>query len=297
MKYTISQFKKDFPDDNACLKYIFSSRYSGFKCPTCGKEAFYKVKGRKAFACSCGYQVNPTANTIFHKSDTKLTDWFFAIYLMSNSKNGVSSKEIQRYLGCTYKTAWRITHKIRSLMKQDGDKLSGVVETDEAYVGGRGHKRGFSDKTPLMGLVQRGGKVISNKIPDNSSYTLLNELAKNVELGSRVITDDASSYRAHKIIRMGYTHDKINHSKEQYAKGDIHTNTIEGFWSQLKRSLNGTYHAVSEKHLQAYVDEFVFQYNSRFLPVSSFQCLLSRLCGKPYSEAQRIGRFQGVKVS
>lgn len=115
MKYTISQFNKDFPDDNACLNYIFNARFGGLKCPNCGKKAFYRVKGRKSFACSCGYQINPTANTIFHKSDTNLKNWFFAIYLFSASKNGVSAKELQRHLGTTYKTAWRISHKIRRL--------------------------------------------------------------------------------------------------------------------------------------------------------------------------------------
>jgi predicted RNA-binding Zn-ribbon protein involved in translation (DUF1610 family) len=139
MNYTIKQFRRDFPDDNACLDYIFKNRYGlSYKCPKCGKAGFYRVRNRKCYASPCGYQVHPVAGTIFHKSDTKLTDWFFAIYLLSNSKDGVSAKELQRHLGTTYKTAWRISRQIRSLMKQDGNKLTGTIEPDETYFSGRG---------------------------------------------------------------------------------------------------------------------------------------------------------------
>lgn len=297
MNYTISQFKKDFPDDNACLDYIFKARFNGFKCPKCGKDTFYRVRGRKTYACRCGYQIYPVSGTIFHKSDTKMTDWFFAIYLMSNSKNGVSAKEIQRYLGTTYKTAWRIAKLIRGLMKQDNDKLEGTVEADETYFGGRGHKKGHLDKAPVMGIVQRGGEVKSKQIPNSETHTLLGMLRENVVFGSRLITDDTPTYWPNKITRLGLLHDKINHSKEEYVKGDIYTNTIEGFFSQMKRSIDGTYHSVSVKHLQSYVDEFAYHYNQRFASVSAFQDLLSRLCGLPYSRGQRIGLFQGVRVS
>ena len=125
MNYTIKQFHKDFPNDDACLDYIFKARFGSVKCPKCGKTKFYRIKTRKCFNCACGYQIHPVSGTIFHKSDTKLTDWFFAIYLISNSKNGVSATELQRHLGTTYKTAWRIGSKIRSLMKQDNEKLNG----------------------------------------------------------------------------------------------------------------------------------------------------------------------------
>lgn len=289
MKYTINQFKKDFPDDNTCLRYIFNNRYPNYICPICGKKSFYQVKGRKSFACSCGRQINPTANTIFHKSDTKLTDWFFAIYLFSASKNGVSAKELQRHLGCTYKTAWRIASKIRSLMSQDGDKLSGIVEADETYIGGKGHYSGRStkNKVPVIGMVERSGKAVAKKVSDVQTHILLKTLNENIQFGTRLITDDFGIYN--KVGRIGLFHDSINHSKEQYVKGDIHTNTIEGFWSQMKRSIDGTYHAVSAKHLQSYVDEFAYHYNSRFASVSVFHDLLYRLCGRPYSEGYRIG--------
>jgi len=297
MNYTIKQFHKDFPNDDACLDYIFKARFSSVKCPKCGKTKFYRIKTRKCFNCSCGYQIHPVSGTIFHKSDTKLTDWFFAIYLMSNSKNGVSATELQRHLGTTYKTAWRIGNKIRGLMKQSGNKLNGIIESDETYFGGRGHKRGYANKSAVMGIVQRGGEVRAKRITDSSSYSLLSNLKENVGFGSRVITDDSASYKPNKITRLCLLHDKINHSKEKYAKGDIYTNTIEGFFSQMKRSIDGTYHSVSKKHLQSYVDEFSYQYNQRLSFVPAFQDLLSRLCGQHGQEGKRMPVFEGVRVS
>ena len=298
MNYTIKQFKADFPNDDACLNYIFKARFNGFKCPKCGKDTFYRVKGRKCFNCACGYQIHPVSGTIFHKSDTKLTDWFFAIYLMSNSRNGVSAKELQRHLGVTYKTAWRIANRIRSLMKQGGNTLSGTIEADETYIGGKRRGitgRGALGKTPVIGMVQRGGAVKSKSVSDVQTHIILKELKDNIQFGSRLITDDFSAYD--KVNRLGLFHDSINHSKGKYVNGDIHTNTIEGFWSQLKRSIDGTYHAVSAKHLQSYINEFTFSYNQRLSYVSTFQTLLSRLCGLPDEGDQRTPAFVGVKIS
>ena len=294
MKYTIKDFKRDFPDDNACLDYIFKNRFPNFRCPNCGQTSFYRIKNRKQYACKCGYQISPTANTIFHKSETKLTDWFFAIYLSSQSKNGLSAKEIQRHLGCTYKTAWRIGLKIRSLMAQSNNKLSGIIEADETYVGGKTHpadKR--KNKGIVMAVVQRKGQVKSKHIVDNSTLSLLKVLKENIVFGSRVITDDNSAYKPNKIMRIGMFHDKINHSKKEYVKGDIYTNTIEGFFSQFKRSIDGTYHSVSLKHLQSYVDQFSFHYNNR---ISPFYELLNRLCGRLGSEGYRIPVFEKAKI-
>ena len=282
MNYTIKQFKADFPTDDACLEYIFKRRFSGFKCPKCGKSTFYRIKTRKCFNCACGYQIHPLTGTIFHKSDTKLTDWLFAIYLMSNSKNGVSAKELQRHLGTTYKTAWRIGKQIRSLMEQDNKMLDGTIEADETYIGGKKKGitgRGAIGKTPVFGMVQRGGAVKSKRVSDVQTHIILKELKDNIQFGSRLITDDYTIYN--KAGRIGLFHDAINHSKGKYVKDDIHTNTIEGFWSQLKRSLDGTYHSISAKHLQSYVDEFAFHYNQRLSPISVFESLLSRLCQFP----------------
>jgi predicted RNA-binding Zn-ribbon protein involved in translation (DUF1610 family)/transposase-like protein len=294
MKYTIKDFKRDFPSDDVCLDYIFKNRFSDLKCPNCGKNTFYRVKNRKAYACKCGYQVSPTANTIFHKSDTNLTDWFFVIYLTSQSKNGLSAKEIQRHLGCTYKTAWRIGYKIRSLMTQGDNMLSGTVEADETYVGGKSNSANRrKNKGVVMAIVQRKGQVKSKHIPDAQTHTLLKMLKSNVTFGSRVITDDTGAYKPRKIGQIGMLHDKICHSKEKYVKGDIYTNTVEGFFSQFKRSIDGTYHSVSLKHLQSYVDQFSYHYNHR---LACFHDLLGRLCRQHDLRGQRIGVFEGAEI-
>lgn len=280
MIYTFKQFKKEFPDDNACLDYIFKARYSGYKCPKCGKTGFYRIKNRKSYACRCGYQIHPVSNTIFHKSDTKLTNWFFAIYLMSQSKHGISAKELQRHLGTTYKTAWRIAKLIRSLMKQDDKMLNNKVEIDEVYIGGRRKVADkIKNKAMIIGMVQRGGKLKAQYLEEYWTPAVLKEVMKNVERGTYLITDDSSIYK--KTKRLGYFHKSIKHCKKKYVFGDIHTNTIEGFWSQVKNSLKSTYKSVSHKHLQSYIDELTYHYNSRLSSVSVFESLLYRLCELP----------------
>lgn len=297
MNYSFKQFKKDFPTDDACLEYIFKNRYGlNYKCPRCGKKSFYRVKNRKCYACSCGYQVSPTTETIFHKSDTKLTDWFFAIYLMSQSNNGVSAKEIQKHLGTTYKTAWRIAKLIRSLMEQDSGMLNKTVEVDEMYIGGKRKQAQRNDnKSMVIGMVKRGGKVKAEYIKEYWTPAVLKNLTDNVERGTRLITDDSSIMS--KVKRLGYLHDTIKHSDKKYVRGDIHTNTIEGFWSQIKRSIDGTYHAVSPKHLQNYINEFAYHYNHRLSSVSVFEDLLLRLCGQQGSGGYRMPLFEEVKIS
>ncbi len=264
-KYTITDFKKDFPDDKSCLAYIFNKRYpKGLECPKCQKKEFYPVVGRRSYACSCGYQIYPTEGTIFHKSPTPLTFWFHAIFLMSQSKNGVAAKELERQLGVTYKCAWRIAKQIRLLMKGDGEILSGIVEADETYIGGKrkGKRgRGAAGKTAVFGIAQRGGDIRTTVVPDVKRKTLMPMIQASVEEGATVSTDELPSYN--KVASSGFQHGTVNHGKGQYVRGMFHTNTIEGFWSQLKRSLNGTYHSVSRKHLSSYLDEFSFRYDHR----------------------------------
>ncbi len=180
-------------------------------------------------------------------------------------------------------------------MKQGNDMLSGTIEADETYVGGKTYRANKNkNKGVVMAVVQRKGQVKSKHIVDSSTSSLLKVLKDNVSFGSRVITDDNSSYRPNKVLRLGMLHDRINHSKKEYVKGDIYTNTVEGFFSQFKRSIDGTYHSVSLKYLQSYVDQFSFHYNNRS---ACFYELLGRLCGRLGSEGQRIGIFQGVRVS
>lgn len=278
-KYTIKNLKHDFPDDDSCLDYIFTMRYGKNPvCPKCGKSGFYRVKNRKCYACAwCSYQIHPTTGIIFHKSATKLTIWFYAIFLFSASRNGVSAKELERQLGVTYKCAWRMAKQIRSLMTQGKSPLDGTVEMDETYIGGRGHGtrgRGAKKKTAVVGIVQRKGDVRVRKVDNVKATTLIPMLRESVKLGSAVMTDEFPVYN--RVEKDGYLHDVVQHGIKEYVRGNVHTNTIEGFWSQVKRSISGTHHAVSPKYLQFYLNEFVFRYNHRNSARTMFDLLMVR---------------------
>lgn len=201
---------------------------------------------------------------------------------MCASRNGVSATELQRQLGCTYKTAWRVGHQIRSLMEQDTNPFSGIVETDETFFGGKNNKRGYASKTPVIGIVKRGGGVKAKQVDKVHTGSVISNIAENVQFGSRIISDESPIYK--KTKRLGLLHDSVNHSKGEYGRGDVYTNTIEGFWSQMKRSIDGTYHAVSSKHLQKYVDEFAYRYSHRSASQPLFLQMLSAVVGKPFSE-------------
>jgi transposase-like protein len=270
MRYTVTQFKADFPDDDACLELIFLNRFGDLEfCPKCGaKTKFYRVKKRQCYACMhCGYQIHPLAKTIFRKSSTSLWNWFYAIYLFSVAKNGVSAKEIERHLGVTYKTAWRMAKQIRLLMQQDVNKLTGIVEADETYIGGKTTwDNKYKNKTSVLGLAEKNGGAKAVVADANATHALP-FIRANVEQGSTIHTDESRIYSR---VKWDFEHKFVNHSQKEYVKNGVHTNTIEGFWGQMKRSISGTYHCVSPKYLQSYVNEFVFRYNYRDVAV----CLL-----------------------
>ena len=276
-KYTLLQFFKRFPDEDACLDALFQSRFGRRSCcHNCGVigAEYYRVKGRKSYACmECRHQLYPMAGTIMQKSTTSLQIWFLAIYLFSVSRNNVSAKELQRVLGCTYKTSWRIGKQIRSTMKQDTVPLSGIVEADEAYIGGRRRSSNrFSNKTPLLGVVQRGGHVRVRAVDSANATTAMPFLYSNVVRGSTLHTDESRIYyRAHQT----FSHYAVHHGKHEYVRGDDYTNTIEGFWGLLKPSLDGTHRSVSKKYLQLYTDEFVWKYNRRHASSQLFPLLLA----------------------
>jgi transposase len=269
-RYTIDTLHEQFPNDDACLHYIFQKRYGALTvCPKCGvaNPRYYRVKARKCYECNdCGFQLNPLANTIFHKSDTPLTKWFYAIYLFGVGKNGVSAMELQRHLGVTYKCAWRMARQIRLIMQGGGEMLSGIVQADETYIGGAARRdKMFKNKTAVVGIVEakKGiGQVRAFTTKHADATVTLPFLRANIAASSTLHTDESRIYSR---VKRDFTHEFVNHSKEQYVKAGVHTNTIEGFWGQLKRSLDGTYHCVSPKHLQLYVNEFVYRYNHRHL--------------------------------
>lgn len=277
-KFTIKQFNELYPTEDVCLEEIFKSRYGNIElCPSCSKKAkFFKVKNRKCYACEfCGHQLHPLSKTIFHKSDTSLKLWFYAIYLFANSRHGVSAKELERQLGVTYKCAWRIAKQIRLLFSQNKDVLSGIVEMDEAYVGGRGRRQEIDKKTPVVGAVERKGKVNAAVMPEVYRRTIYDFIEENFSDNTHIMSDDSTLYRD--LRKLGYNHSIINHKKEKYVKGIIHTQTIEGFWSLIKRSIKGTHIHVSRKYLQNYLDEFIWKYNNRNGSTAYFSLLLNRV--------------------
>ena len=202
---------------------------------------------------------------------------------MSQSRNGVSAKEIERHLGVTYKTAWRIQKQIRTLMAQEEKerKLSGTVETDESFVGGVRHGMGSGSvgKTPVLGMVERKGRIRAKVVGDVKRSTVMPLIRSNILIGTDVMTDDFPMYGT--LKEHGYHHRVINHLKNRYVKGNVHTNTIDGFWSQLKRSIRGTYVHVSPKYLQTYVDEFTYRYSRCRSPRNMFSHLLGELVSTP----------------
>jgi len=270
MRYTLKQFQEQYPDDDACLEAVFQDRFKNMKCcPGCGvvDAKFYRVKKRQCYACEwCSYQLFPLANTIFRKTEVPLTLWFYAIYEFSVSKNGVSAKELERKLGVSYKTAWRMAKQIRLLMGVEVGQLTGDVEVDETYIGGK-HSQRYerSKKQTVFGMVERDGFVKAKHVRSSGARVLLPEIADGIKAGTQIYSDEWPAYKT--LARRDYSHTTVNHSQLEYVRGTAYTNTIEGFWSQLKRSLDGTYHAVSPKYLQFYLAEFVFRYNFRAITV------------------------------
>jgi transposase len=286
MKYTIRQFRDEFPNDEACLARIMELRYGNEPiCHDCGKSThFHPITGRRAFACQwCGHHVYPCVGTIFEKSSTPLTLWFHAMYLMTSTRNGVAAKELERQLGVTYKCAWRMAKQIRALMGERNKlsgPLSGHVEVDETYIGGavKGKGRGAlagGNKTIVLGMLQRDGQIKAKIVPDVKRRTLRPEIKENILPGSTISTDELRSYAV--LGEHGYQHGQVVHSKEQWVNGIHHVNGTENFWKHLKGAIRSTHIHVSRKYLQNYVEEFAFRFNNRKEPATMFYRMLSHL--------------------
>jgi transposase len=281
--YTIKEFEKQFPDDNTCLDYLFKARYpKGVSCPKCQRVTkYYRIANRKVYSCEfCGNHISPTAGTIFHKSGTPLRSWFHAIFLMASTKTGISAKQLERELGVTYKTAWRMFKQIRRLMNEHIAPLTGQVEVDETYIGGKraGKRgRGASGKTVVMGMVERNGNAIAKVVPDVKARTLLPMIEQRIAKENKtvVFTDELPSYG--RIEKLGYSHEVVQHAAKQYVRGNAHVNTVESLWSTIKRGIDGVNHSVSPLHLQSYLDSYVFRYNHRKDCQPMFLSLLSRI--------------------
>jgi len=292
-RFTFKRFEQMFPDDAACLAWLREYLYpNGIYCKLCRKVTMHhRDAKRPSYSCDyCGHHVHPTAGTIFHKSPTSLKTWFHAIYLMASTRCGISAKQIERETGVTYKTAWRMFNKIRTLLQDDSGPLSGSVEMDETYMGGvrkYGTGRpmqGDKKKTPVVGMVERKGRAKAFTIDSVNAKTLVGLATEYILPSSIVYTDELNSYNTLSKHKR-YDHRRINHSSRVYVIGDTHTNSVEGFWSLIKRGLGGVYHHVSQKFLQSYLDEYTFRYNHRHDVEPMFLTFLRQIAKSQIAES------------
>jgi transposase-like protein len=268
---------KQFATDEQCLNYLEQMRWpKGVRCPLCGhdsisrieREAESKNKRNRFYQClepSCKQQFSATSGTIFHDSHLPLTKWFLAVAMIADAKKGVSAKQLQRHLGIgSYKTAWHMAHRIRKAMEDsEGSLLKGTIEVDETYIGGKydpRRKRAKYEKAAVIGLVERGGRVRTMKLNTVSKETLVGTIEDHTARTAHIMTDEHAGYKSVKNIRR---HDSVNHIKEEWVRGNVHTNTIENHWSLLKRGIIGSFHQVSVKHLDRYLSEFEYRQNNR----------------------------------
>lgn len=290
MKYTLKDLRVDFPDEDACLEWLVNWLYpDGVTCKKCERVTkHYKDKGRRSYSCGeCGLHMHPTAGTICHNSHIPLTDWFYVIYLMSTNKAGTSATQIQRELGCTYKTAWRMMHQIRKMMEADEEPFIGEVEVDETFLHGNVYKRSSAQQRYgptgarkgeiVVGLVERSsGRVKAWHVKSLRGHILVDMVRVHVARGQTVYTD---SHKGYVNLRWDYKHHATYHGRNEHvSKTDPsnHTQNIENFWSTWKPRMKGTYKSVSKQHLQLYANEYAWRYSHRH-DVSMFWSLMGRI--------------------
>ncbi len=299
---TFSVIDERFQDPLKAAEYLESIRWpDGPVCPHCGeaerKHYLLKTKSstRRVWKCAaCRKQFSVMVGTIFEDSHIPLNKWLLAFYLLCSSKKGMSSHQLHRMLGVTYKSAWFMTHRIRYAMAQPpfAKQLGGIVEADETYIGGKARNRTRrwqgvtktgrgADKTPVVALVERGGQVRSFRMANVTGYELKGAIRRNVDRTAHVYTDSFKSYAG--LGREFASHETVNHAVDEWIRGDVHTNTVENFFSILKRGIDGIYHHVSEAHLPRYLAEFDFRYNQRH--VSDGERTVAALAG---AEGKRL---------
>ena len=265
-----------YGDDEKCREALEKIRWpSGVACPRCGDMSVSELCKYDKWDCnSCRYQFTVTAGTIMHRSHLPLFKWFIAIYLMVESKKGISALQMKRTLGVAYKTAWHLCHRIREAMGNepfDGPTLFGIIEIDETFVGGlqRGKGRGpysTSNKSIVVGAVQRDGQVRLERIPNTKRATLEDFIERTVtDKALAIYTDEFPAYRG-LGERMDIHHDTVQHNIDEWVVGDVHTNSVEGVWSLFKRSIMGAFHHISAKHMDRYLEELEWRFNNRENP-------------------------------
>lgn len=274
---TAAEFDAMFPDEDACCAYLVARRWpEGVRCPRCGAENPHKLPSRpwswQCYKCApqTSYRFSHIAGTIFENTNKPLRDWYKITHLMLTSKKGMSARQLHRYMGFgSVKTAWLMAHKIRTALIEPEVKLGGIVEVDETFIGGKKKNqhwdkrvagRGHTGKIPVAGAVSRKGNVVARVVRDVRTETLVQFVRETVSNKvSLLCTDDAAAYRD---LKAEYPHGSVDHKRRQYVVGAVHTNTIEGFWSIIKRGVVGTFHKVSAKYLPLYVAEFQFRHNN-----------------------------------
>jgi transposase-like protein len=300
---------KAFASDEQCLAYFENRRWpDGVRCVTCGSDKYSRItrksksKNKRAqlYQClepTCKQQFSATTGTIMHDSHLPLNKWFMAIALLVDAKKSMSALQLSRHLDCNYRTAWYLAHRIREAMvDSDGPKLTGVVEVDETYIGGkqRGHKSQLKNKDVVIGIRERGGDVRLVHTADAKEGTLYDVIAKHVSKDAdAIMTDENPAYNFRLTQFKNVRHARIKHKDRVYVKGDVHTNTVESAFSLLKRGLIGSFHQVSIKHLQRYLNEFGYRFNRREA-ADIFEQTVSRMAtGKalPYSKLVEQNAF------
>lgn len=274
---SILQFQAHFDTDEKCRLYLEEQRWGNTPaCPFCGSTNVCRFQNNpKKLKCrekECRKKFTVTVGTIYENTKIPLTKWFLASYILTNHSKGISSHQLASWLGITQKSAWFLNHRIREMLTdKNPELLRGVVEVDETYVGGkvsnkhvskRAEARKTNNKTMVFGALQRQGKVVTRVVPNTKTVTLTNTVREVVETGSHMVSDEHAAY---KTLNGSYYLTAINHSKDEYVKGVAHTNTIEGFWSILKRQIDGIHHSISPRHLQRYCHEASYRYNERHI--------------------------------
>lgn len=287
---SILDLLKAFPDEQSCINHLEQLRWNGsVVSPFDASSKVYNCKGNRYRCKNTGKYFNVRTQTLFDNTKVELRKWFVAIWLVTGHKKGISSLQLAKEIDVTQKTAWFMLHRIRNcygINEESEPQLCEEVEIDETYVGGKNknrhkHKkvensqgRSHKDKAPVVGMIQRGGKLCAKQVKDVSGKTLTAEVIKRIDVNATVYTDEWMGYNS---LQRVYDHSIVKHGQSEFVNGRVHTNTLEGFWSLLKRMIIGTYHFTSKKHLQKYVDEMVFRYNTRAMgECSRFNFMLAQ---------------------